>query len=367
MPIDLSVKIFDQRSLTFYIAFFVLFLAYLSPYAFLGSEQASLIGNQVKIFISILGALVLFTLQRKLFSFGYLIVTVFIYFLQGFYLYLSGFELYFFRSLSLSYIFYSFFALVIFEYKRYIELEIFKRQLSFFILLFFILIVYKFITINDNSLIIRPHSLLILVVTLLSAGVCVGRFNVLLLFIIIMLMSYYSYNSRIAQVLGVLLLFYEFGFKRVIIFFVPVLLVLYFSTDVFVRFSDNGLEDFGRAFIYDCFFTNFNKLNYLLPTYDGLENCYEFDYLHSSILILFVEYGVLLGFILIGLFLFLLIRNLVKSDKDFPSFYIFLIVLLFSLVEGGVEWFFLYISGLFGLNVFSVKNQKLKLVALVKK
>jgi hypothetical protein len=185
----------------------------------------------------------------------------------------------------------------------------------------------------------------------MTAGLKLGKFNVLLLFLGALFLSYFSYNSRIAIIIMIILIFGEYRLKNIILFFLPV--IFFLPVDFLNRFNENGIEDFGRAFIYDCFFNNFSKLNYFLPTYTGLERCYEFEYLHSSYLILFIEYGSVFGALLIISSLFLFLKTFLKKEENYPALSTFISVFLFSLVEGGMEWFYLFSIGLFFLKMQS--------------
>jgi hypothetical protein len=344
------LNFFNPQSV-FYISIIVLSLIYLAPYIFLASEKASLLTNQLRILISFIGATIIFLIQKKLFSFYFLTGLVLIYFLQGLYFITIGLDQFFFRSLSLSYIFISFFTLVVFQYKEYINKEKFKNYLTVLILVFYIWIIYSFFLGNDKSLIIRPHGLIIFSATIMTAGLKLGKFNVLLLFLGTLILSYFSYNSRIAIIVMIVLILGEYRLKDYILYFLP--LFFFLPVDFFYRFNESGIEDFGRAYIYDCFFNNFSKLNYFMPTYTGLERCYEFEYLHSSYLILFIEYGSVFGVLLIISSLFLFLKTLLMKQENYPTLSTFISVFLFSSVEGGMEWFYLFSIGLLFLKMKS--------------
>lgn len=324
----------------------VLSLTHLLPYLFIGNINAQLYGNQLKILVIFIGALGLFFIQRGKLSNYNMTIFLGLYLFSGFLLYLNSSKSHFFRALSLSYILLAYVSFVIFQYKSHLNQKKIKSIFSYLQVLFFLSVIFRYLLIGDSTFYIRPHGLIILYIILEVTGIRLGRLNVLILLIGTLVMSYLSYNSRIAQIVVGLLLINDFGLKRVLFFFIPFLLILSLNSDLFVRFSDNGLEDFGRAYIYDCILTNFDKINYLSPTYSGLENCYDFEYLHSSFLILLVEYGSISGIVLIVLSIFVCAFKLVKKIHDFPGFWIFIAIFLFSAVEGGMEWFYLYILGL---------------------
>ena len=344
---------FSKNEYIFYISFFILCLLYLLPYIFITSEFASLLSNQLRILISFVGALIVFSLQRKSFSFYYLIVLLLLYLLQSVFLVFNGMEIFFFRALSLSYIFISFFAVLIFQHKKHIDAEKFNYLFNLIILVFFIFISYQLYKNFHTNFIVRPHGLIILFVVLTAAGLKLGKLSTFILFFGTLVLSYFSYNSRIAILVVSLILVKELGIKKVLIVLIP--LIAFIPFVIFDRFEQNGLEDFGRAYIYDCFITNFDKLNLLLPTYIGLNDCYEFEYLHSTYLILFVEYGSISGFILILTSLFIFIKIFIKKNENYPSPYVFLCVLLFSTVEGGMEWFYIFNIGLCFYNFIPTK------------
>jgi hypothetical protein len=185
----------------------------------------------------------------------------------------------------------------------------------------------------------------------MTAGLKLGKFNVLLLFLGTLILSYFSYNSRIAIIVMIVLILGEYRLKDYILYFLP--LFFFLPVDFFYRFNESGIEDFGRAYIYDCFFNNFSKLNYFMPTYTGLERCYEFEYLHSSYLILFIEYGSVFGVLLIISSLFLFLKTLLMKQENYPTLSTFISVFLFSSVEGGMEWFYLFSIGLLFLKMKS--------------
>ena len=326
-------------------------MLYVLPYMFLISENSTLFSNQLRILISFVGAIIILFLQRKSFAFFYIITLLFLYLLQSIYFLIVGLEIYFLRSLSLSYIFISFFAIVLFQYRNYIDAKKISQFFSLVLILFFLFIVQILSKHSGANLIVRPHGLIILFILLNAVGIKLGKLNTILLFIATLSLSYFSYNSRIAQIVVLLLLFNEFGIKKIMVAFIPFLGLI--PMQFFERFEQNGLDDFGRAYIYNCFIGNYNNLNFLLPTYKGLESCYEFEYLHSSYLILFVEYGVIPGLILILAFFYISISNIFKRNQIYPTTWIFLIVLLFSAVEGGTEWYFFYTIGLYLLNRFT--------------
>lgn len=325
----------------------VLSLSQLLPYLFIGNANAQLYGNQLKILVIFIGALGLFFIQRGKLSNYNMIIFLGLYLFSGFLLYLNSSKSHFFRALSLSYILLAYVSFVIFQYKSHLNEKKIRNIFSYLQLLFFLSVIIRYLLIGDLTFYIRPHGLIILYIILEVTGIRLGRLNVLILLIGTLIMSYLSYNSRIAQIVVGLLLINDFGLKRVLLFFIPFLLILNLNSDLFVRFSDNGLDDFGRAYIYDCILTNFGKINYISPTYSGLESCYEFEYLHSSFLILLVEYGSISGIVLIVLSIFVCAFTLFKKFQDFPGFWIFIAVFLFSSVEGGMEWFYLYIFGHF--------------------
>lgn len=350
MQFNLYNKIYflenNKRKSVTYTSIIILSLIYLLPYFVIGSESATLVGNQIKILFTFLGAIVILILQRKKASFYFITFFLFLYFITSSFLFFSGFGIYFFRALSLTYIVVSYMTLVIFENKVNVEINKIKSLFFYIQIMSFLLIFYVFYVLKNPSLILRPHGLIIFYIILEVSGCKLGRLNAFVLLLGTLLMSYISYNSRIAQIVVFLIFINEYGFKNVLLYSTPFFLLAYFNSDLFIRFSDSGLEDFGRAYIYDCFFNNFNKLNYFLPTYTGLENCYDFEYLHSSYLILFVEYGSISGGILVLTSLFLFIKILFKKNDDYPTLLIFLAVFLFSSVEGGMEWFYLFILGL---------------------
>jgi hypothetical protein len=333
----------NRRNTVVLVSVVILCLIHSLPFLFIGSDKATLFGNQIKILCTFLGAIVLFLVQGGKTSFYYIFFLLFLYFLSGFLLYFSALGFHFFRALSLSYILVAYVGIVIFQYRISIDIKKIQKIFSFIQILVLLFVFIRFFSLKDTSFYIRPHGLIIVYIILEVAGLRLGRLNALILLIATLLMSYFSYNSRIAQIVVFLIVINEFGFKKVMLYFTPLFLITYFNSDLFARFSDNGIEDFGRAYIYECIFNNFSKLNYFLPTYSGLESCYTFEYLHSSFLILIVEYGSILGLFFILLSFFIFTISLFKKHKYYPSFWIFISIFLFSSVEGGMEWFYLFI------------------------
>ena len=269
----------NKRNTVVLVSIVIICLIHSLPFLFIGSEQASLYSNQIKIVCTFLGAITLFLVQRGKTSFYYIVFLLSLYFSSGFFLYFSASSVHLLRVLSLSYILLSYCALVVFQYKSCIDIRKVQKIFSFVQVLIFFLVFIRFFWLKDTSFYIRPHGLIIVYIILEVAGLRLGRLNSFILLTATLLMSYFSYNSRIAQIVVFLICINEFGFKKVLLFFTPLFFLAYLNSDLFVRFSDNGLEDFGRAYIYDCFFNNFSKLNYFLPTYSGLESCYNFEYL----------------------------------------------------------------------------------------
>jgi hypothetical protein len=70
-------------------------------------------------------------------------------------------------------------------------------------------------------------------------------------------------------------------------------------------------------------------------------------------LILFIEYGSVFGALLIISSLFLFLKTFLKKEENYPTLSTFISVFLFSSVEGGMEWFYLFSIGLFFLKMQS--------------
>lgn len=203
-----------------------------------------------------------------------------------------------------------------------------------------ILIMYNIILLQDGF-IYRPHFMIQFYIMLLVVGFDVDKKNIIALCVLTALLAIFSYESRVAILTTIILLvpYYKF-----IYIFIAAALVAVGAIylDAGQRISDVGLEDFGRDYIYQCYYENLINSNSWFTTNRVFDECNSvFEYAHSSHLVMLDSFGFLL-FLVMGI---AAVATLVKHallEFNLQKICGYTAALIYASVEGGVEWIYIF-------------------------
>lgn len=212
-------------------------------------------------------------------------------------------------------------------------------SLSFCCLLFFSIFFY-FMYPNEIP-VIRMHQVWLFILGAEILGLQLNKFNIYLLMLLTFL-GFLTYESRIILVIAAMYFVFH-DHKGVLMRLALAILggLALINNIVDSRIAQMAFESQGRVFIYSCFGEKLGAIRILGSSYDVLTPCNVHGYLHSSYLEFIQRYGI--GFFVISSssFFVLLIRHLLFGERR--VFLIYIMVFIYSLVEGGLEWFLFFV------------------------
>jgi hypothetical protein len=247
---------------------------------------------------------------------------------------------------NLLFIIFTAFILIIvkshFENNSKYKNEIFNKNLLYFNIIYFLITASQINSGLVEGGVLRAHTLIYLFIFCLVADIKINKFNLFIMLSTTTMLYLLSYASRVQIPFAIILLFL---ISRVLVFIFTVLGVLLWPliSDFFLRVQNLGFEDFGREYIYICYYEKFSSSNLFISNLAIFKPCNDiWGYSHSSHLELYSNIGLILYIFAFLSIMVEIMTNLLKKNYSIGIGLMF--GMLFGLVEGGVE--FIYFTSL---------------------